>query len=163
MGTLTREQAGSFVGFLDTMGNYNNDFKKLGLDFTSVEFLDASRVRIFSDGSMGIPAFDTIVGYINQGTNIVSLTLDWTLRDAPLIFNLSDSGGNYLALTPIWFSNTYTPLIPPFTQKYTPVRLVYFASGQQPDLFRFLQADATYGDFGRGDTVAVHVGVVYFR
>ena len=162
---LTREQAGTFTGFLDSMTGYT-ELSKAQLNFTGVEFLDVSRVRIFSDGLLGIPAFDTVVGYSQTGQNVIKIiTVDWTLLNAPLILTLGNIDGQYLGLSPVWFYHTYTPFMPPFKLKYSPLRLIYSShNGVLHDLVDFLQTDIDYGNnFSKGDTLALHWGSINFR
>ncbi len=162
---LTKEEAGTFTSFLDTMAGYT-ELSNTRLNFTGIELLDASRVRIFSDGSLGIPAFDTIVGYSQSGQSVIKIiTANWTLLDAPLILTLGNSNGQYLSLSPVWFYHTYRPFIPPFELKYSPIRVMYSSHyGALRDLVDFLHTDFEYGsDFSTGDTLALHWGIINFR
>ncbi len=160
---LTREQAGSFGIFLDSTAAYT-DLGETQLDFTGMEFLDNSRVRLFSDGSLGIPQLDTTVGYTKKDENSTSaITVDWTLLGQPLVLTLGNIDGQYLSLTPVWFYHTYRPF-GPFEQKYAPLRTIYSTHGVMQDLLIFLDTDFEYGvDFGRGDTLAVHWSSIHFK
>lgn len=155
---LTREQAGTFTAFLDTMASYT-ELDKMQLNFTGLEFLDPSRVRIFSDGSLGIPAFDTIAGYSKRGANVISyITVDWMLLGAPMSLALGDIKGQYLALSPVWFAYTYRPFMPPFQIVHVPVRQIYSTYNVIVDVF-----DALDPDYGKGDTLAIHYESLHFR
>ena len=162
---LTRDQAGTFTGFIDSMTAYT-ELSKTQLNFTGIEFLDASKVRIFSDGSLGIPAFDTIVGYSQTGQDVIKIiTVDWVLLNAPLILTLGNINGQYLSLTPVWFYHTYTLFMPPFKLKYSPLQLIYSSHyGVLHDLVDFLQTDVDYGNYlDKGDTLALHWGSLHFK
>lgn len=161
---LTRAQSGTFAAFLDTMAAYT-ELDKMHLNFTGVEFLDASRVRIFSDGSLGILAFDTIVGYSQQGNSDVirSIQVNWTLLNAPLVFLLasgSGSNGQHVSLTPVWFAYTHQPFMPPFQVQHVPLQQIYAANDALPTV---LSDVSQLLDYGKGDTLAIHYESIIFE
>jgi len=152
---LALQKSGTFSTFLDTIGGYAWQYTT-PLDFTGIELLNAYQVRIFSDGSVGIPPLDTVVRYTSTSNHI--MTVSWTPHTAPLTF-LTDEwfdGRLYLRVYSHWFTYSYRPTASPDTLQYTPLRHYY--SGNDLQKQKIIADDG----LGHGDTLAVYTRTFLF-
>ncbi len=155
---LTREQSGTFVTFVDTIPAYT-ELHNTPLYFTGVTILDTSQVRLFSDGSLGIPRFDTTVGYTRKYS---TFTVDITLSGKPLILRLGGYGPTRsFSLIAAWFAYSYRPSASPDQPRYTPVRTLLTDTNELIAVPMALAAD-TLG-FGQGDTLAIRAETIIFK
>lgn len=165
--SLERAKAGSFAAFIDTMPSFTR-IENMKLPFTAIEFLDTNSVRLTSDGSLGIPNIDTIVGYTKEDrTNTSIITINWDTNILPPIqCTLSDWIDQSISFTVSIYSYTYRPFVPPFVQYHTnSLSFVYCLSPQLVFLTEHMRTGG-YGhdsDFTNADTLAVHWVEVNFR
>lgn len=155
---LTRAQAGTFVTFLDTMPAYT-ELRNTALYFTGVTILDTSRVRLFSDGSLGIPRFDTTVGYSREFS---TFTVDMRLSGKPMILRFSGYGATRsFSLVAAWYTYSYRPSASPDQPQYVPVRRLITNTNELLAVPMAIAAD-TLG-FGPGDTLAIRAETIIFK
>lgn len=154
---LARQQSGTFVTFLDTIDGYARR-NTPPLNFTGIELLNAYQVRVFSDGSSGIPPLDTVVRY--TGTHNM-ITVSWTPGVAPLSFRADklSNGKLDLKVYSSWLVYSYRPAALPGQPQYTSARQYY--SGDELGAAEEIIAADNLG-FGRGDTLAVYTNAFYF-